>query len=215
MFEDAIVAWAAEAGEPPERLLDAGCGDGINLIGLGEIAGRLGLDIEMHGVDYNPLRVERAAQLPGVRAMIQARLDALPYPDGCFDVVLCNHVIEHITADQAVLQSLRRVTAAGGLLIVGVPNEGCFMGRLRNHLLQRSVLRKTDHVHFYTSGMLSDLVLAPGFSLMRLERSGFLTPHGAAHYVLTATRLGRGLLRRLGSWFPSQSADLILVARRD
>jgi SAM-dependent methyltransferase len=216
IFEEAISQWQKEqsGGKTSPRVLDAGCGDGINILGLGQIAKHLGIAPEIYGVDYNPLRVGRAGDMPGVREVIQARLDDLPYADGFFDVVLCNHVLEHIAEDGPVVRSLRRITAHGGLLIVGVPNEGCLMGRIRNHLLQRSVLRRTDHVHFHTGATISALIRSADFRLVKLERCGFLTPHGAVHYLLTMSRAGRSLLRQLGALFPSQSADLILIARR-
>ena len=216
IFEDAIEQWLKDQRRDvkPLRFLDAGCGDGINLLGLAQIAGHLGIEPEIYGVDYNYLRVDRARKISGVHDAIQARLDELPFPDGFFDLVLCNHVLEHIPEDMPVVKDLRRVTALGGLLIVGVPNEGCLMGQIRNHLLQRSILRQTDHVHFHTERTLSGLILDEDFRLVKVEHYGFLTPHGAVHYLVSMTRLGRYLLRRLGASFPSQSADLILVARR-
>jgi 2-polyprenyl-3-methyl-5-hydroxy-6-metoxy-1,4-benzoquinol methylase len=46
----------------------------------------------------------------------------LPYADGAFDVVVCNHVLEHIFETEAALRELQRVTAPGGVCIVSVPN---------------------------------------------------------------------------------------------
>lgn len=46
----------------------------------------------------------------------------LPYPDGAFEVVVCNHVLEHIFETEAALRELLRVTAPGGFCIVSVPN---------------------------------------------------------------------------------------------
>jgi len=47
---------------------------------------------------------------------------ALPYPDQSFDVVVCNHVLEHIFETECALRELRRVLARDGLCIVSVPN---------------------------------------------------------------------------------------------
>ena len=42
------------------RILDAGCGDGVNLIGLTRILQETGRPFELTGIDLSPLRVERA-----------------------------------------------------------------------------------------------------------------------------------------------------------
>ncbi len=53
----------------------------------------------------------------------------LPYGDGVFDVVVCNHVLEHIFETEFALRELRRVTAPGGCCIVSVPNMANWWSR--------------------------------------------------------------------------------------
>lgn len=51
------------------------------------------------------------------------RLDAqaLPFADGAFDLIICNHVLEHVHQPAAVLREFRRVLADGGMLIAQTP----------------------------------------------------------------------------------------------
>ena len=45
----------------------------------------------------------------------------IPHPDASFDVVLCNHVLEHIPDDLRAMRELRRVLRPGGWAILQVP----------------------------------------------------------------------------------------------
>jgi ubiquinone/menaquinone biosynthesis C-methylase UbiE len=55
--------------------------------------------------------------------------EPLPYPDRTFDLVVCNHVLEHVFETEKTLRDLRRVTAPNGLVILGVPNIGNWYSR--------------------------------------------------------------------------------------
>ncbi len=45
----------------------------------------------------------------------------IPFPDEHFDLVICNHVLEHIPDDAAAMRSIRRVLKHGGRAILQVP----------------------------------------------------------------------------------------------
>ncbi len=130
------------------RVLDAGCGDGNNLVGLQMAADKIGVELEMFAMDYNPLRVKRVKERDLLSSVSCANLLQLPFPDESFDLIVCNHVLEHIPDYMGALNELHRTISKGGLLLLGVPNEGCFLAWLRNHCLQRSILKTTDHVNF-------------------------------------------------------------------
>jgi SAM-dependent methyltransferase len=213
VFEEALASLLSTAAGAPRRILDLGCGDGINLYGLGRMLERNGWRAELVGVDYNPLRLDRAKQLPHVHSLHRAALTALPYADASFDAVLCNQVLEHVERDVAALQEMRRILKPGGLLILGVPNEGCLLARLRNHVLQPSIARTTDHVNFYTDGALAARLREAGFAGWELRRSGFFTPHLVLHYALNRIPAWRTLAEGLGRMFPSQCAELIALCR--
>lgn len=54
-------------------------------------------------------------------ATVQATVLALPFPDGAFDLVLCSHVLEHITDDLGAIKELLRVSTPTGTLLIMVP----------------------------------------------------------------------------------------------
>jgi SAM-dependent methyltransferase len=71
------------------------------------------------------LEQERIDRYPWVRQRLRiVRLDAtaMPFPDDTFDLVVCNHVIEHVPAWETLAQELHRVVRPGGLVYVATPN---------------------------------------------------------------------------------------------
>lgn len=51
----------------------------------------------------------------------QMDLTALPLPDNSFDLILCNHVLEHIPNDRQAMRELYRVLRPSGRAILQVP----------------------------------------------------------------------------------------------
>jgi SAM-dependent methyltransferase len=104
---------------PGTRVLDAGCGTGVE---TGPYAARLGVV----GIDYQREHLAWASGAwPGARFAL-ADLARLPLPDASFDLVVLNQVIEHVLDPAAVVRELARVVAPGGRLLVSTPNYGGF-----------------------------------------------------------------------------------------
>jgi ubiquinone/menaquinone biosynthesis C-methylase UbiE len=97
---------------PNARILDAGCGTGLNLRHLP--AGSVGVDI-------NPRNIELLKQRLPQHTVLEGDVEALPFADGSFGTVLCTEVIEHIPDPSAALAEYRRVLQPGGVLIGSVP----------------------------------------------------------------------------------------------
>src|SRR5688572_10228520 len=101
------------------RVLDAGCGDGRNLVYL------LQRGVTCFGVDRDPAAIAavrlRARQLaPGLpdAHFAVADVQRLPHADGSMDAVICSAVL-HFADDEAhftaMVEELWRVLAPGGL----------------------------------------------------------------------------------------------------
>lgn len=101
------------------RVLDIGCGTG----GLGKILrDRCGTYV---GADYYR-HVLRFAEPEGNRLYTQCNANALPFPDGSFDLILAFDVIEHMEGgwewQQRFMDELRRVLAPLGMVFLTTPN---------------------------------------------------------------------------------------------
>ena len=56
-------------------------------------------------------------------ADVKADICDLPFKDNSYDVILCNHVLEHIPDDKKAMQELYRVLKPGGMGIFQIPQD--------------------------------------------------------------------------------------------
>lgn len=101
------------------RVLDLACGEGYGAGLLGESAG------EVVGVDRSPEAVAHANARYGSERVrfLAADASALPLPDDRFDVVVSFETIEHLAAQEAMLDEFRRVLRPDGLLLLSSPDR--------------------------------------------------------------------------------------------
>jgi ubiquinone/menaquinone biosynthesis C-methylase UbiE len=105
---------------PGARVLDAGCGEGVLSI-LMRQRGAL-----VTGVDYSAPNIEAArryAEKAGLEGdgltFLQGDAEHLPFEDDAFDLVVSNHVLEHLPDFRQGAREIRRVTK--GPALIGVP----------------------------------------------------------------------------------------------
>jgi 2-polyprenyl-3-methyl-5-hydroxy-6-metoxy-1,4-benzoquinol methylase len=88
--------------------------------------------------------------------MVTGTLEDASYPDAFFDVIVINHVLEHVTAPIKLLGEAHRILKDDGMLVVGVPNIGSIMARImRERWLS---LRPEEHIWHFTPNTLRRLL---------------------------------------------------------
>ena len=122
-FVPALFAqWAPVVAEaagirPGERVLDVACGTGAL---TAAVAGRVGPDGAVVGLDLNPEMLEVARRKSPRIDWREAPAEALPFPDATFDAVVSQFGLMFFTDRAAALGEMWRVLRPGGRLAVAV-----------------------------------------------------------------------------------------------
>lgn len=108
--------WAAQRGG---RILDYGCGAG-QIVGLMLDRGldAYGCDVFYEGGDYTKDIPER------LQHRIFRMTDRAPFPDGHFDCVVSNQVLEHVPNLDRTASDIARVLRTGGVALTLFPDRG-------------------------------------------------------------------------------------------
>jgi SAM-dependent methyltransferase len=172
------VALAAVREAAPQKVLEVGCGEG-------ELAERMQreLGVELVAVDQSPRMVE-LAQARDVDARV-GDVQALPFPDGSFDVAVAAWVLFHVPDLERGLAELARVLRPGGRL-VAVTNY-------RDHLLEMFALAGAERFELTFGGEDGEELLSRHFAhVERREANGTVTLHDAEvvrDYLRSSERL--------------------------
>lgn len=108
-----------------------------------------------------------SADLNSPMADIQMDITDIKQSDDTYDVIICNHVLEHINDDSRAMTELFRVLKKGGFAILQVPISYSIEKTLEDSSIKRPedrelVYGQRDHVRIYGSDYK-----------LRLEKAGF------------------------------------------
>lgn len=123
------------------RLLELGCGLGIALVDIAGFDRKIGLEYGLNTIQI--AREHKDANTEFVNGDAQH----LPFRAESFEVVISQHMLEHIPNDQQVIDECHRVLKRGGELIVFVA------GRLsekssREEFIKKEI-KKWGHFQYY------------------------------------------------------------------
>lgn len=107
-------------------------------------------------------RFEKQANLDYITADIESPLakvkmdiHAIPFPENHFDVVFCNHVLEHVQDDAQAMRELYRVLKPGGWgicqipLFFPLPDKTIEDPSIKDPADREKVFGQSDHVRLY------------------------------------------------------------------
>lgn len=150
-----------------KKVLEIGCGNGNFRINCSD-------DCEYWGVEPNPEAAAKAEQqltrvLLGFYEDVHERL-----PDGYFDLIVCNDVIEHLPDHEVFLKKIKSKLATNGVLIGSVPNIR-FLPYLLSLLCAKDwryedsgVLDRT-HLRFFTEKSLKQTFIDAGYDIEKFS----------------------------------------------
>jgi SAM-dependent methyltransferase len=157
--------------QPGERALDAACGTGVVARAA---AARVGATGGVTAVDLNPGMLEVARTVSGEAgrsiAWREGKLEALPFADRAFDVVLCQQGLQFCPDKAAAVSELRRVLRDGGRLALSVwrdirhfPYMLAITGALADHVGAEAGQRMSAPCSFGSADALRDVMKQGGF----------------------------------------------------
>ncbi|MBM3572367.1 MAG: class I SAM-dependent methyltransferase [Alphaproteobacteria bacterium] len=143
------------SGAASGAVLDAGCGTGGWMAGLGRLLPGLG---DIVGIDFDPLAATFARDKSG-RPVSVASVNQLPFADGAFAIIFSVDVLSHDGVDERrALAEMHRCLAPGGALVINLPAYDW---------LHSAHDERVQQHRRYTRGRLLALLRGAGFSRMR------------------------------------------------
>ncbi len=120
-------------------------------------------------VAAGPARYIKCDLFPNSAEVERVNIQAIPYPDNAFDLVIANHVLEHVKEDARALEEVWRILKPGGHAILQTPfsaklHETWSDAGIDDDLTRLQAYGQEDHVrlfgrtifdHFKAVGFLS------------------------------------------------------------
>ena len=121
-------------------------------------------------------------------ADVKADICNLPFDDNSFNVVFCNHVLEHIMDDTKAMQELYRVLKKGGFGIFQIPQdlsrEKTFEDNIITNRRERAeIFGQYDHVRVYGRDYFNKL-RSVGFEVDEIDYTKKITREKLERYCL-------------------------------
>lgn len=121
-------------------------------------------------------------------ADVKADICNLPFEDNSFDVIFCNHVLEHIPDDTKAMQELYRVLKPSGMAILQIPQD---LNRavtfaddtITDQKKRAEIFGQYDHVRIYGRDYF-DKLRSIGFEVIEEDYTNKIAPELVEKYCL-------------------------------
>jgi len=121
-------------------------------------------------------------------ADVKADICDLPFKDNSYDVIFCNHVLEHIPDDTKAMQELYRVLKPNGMAILQIPQDLNRANTFEDDSITDKVERakifgQYDHVRIYGRDYFNKLRTI-GFKVEEVDYTASLSKEKISEYCL-------------------------------
>ncbi len=121
-------------------------------------------------------------------ADVKADICNLPFKDNSFDVIFCNHVLEHIKDDTKAMQELYRVLRPKGMGIFQVPQDLNRRTTFEDNTItdkkeRTKIFGQYDHIRVYGQDYFNKL-RSVGFTVNEVDYTQKITPKLLEQYCL-------------------------------
>jgi SAM-dependent methyltransferase len=121
-------------------------------------------------------------------ADVKADICNLPFDDNSFDVIFCNHVLEHISDDTKAMQELFRVMRKGGFGIFQIPQDISRITTFEDDSItdkkeRAKIFGQYDHVRIYGKDYFNKL-RSIGFKVDEIDYTQKIAPDKLERFCL-------------------------------
>ena len=121
-------------------------------------------------------------------ADVKADICNLPFEDNSYDVILCNHVLEHIPDDTKAMHELFRVLKPGGMGIFQIPQDLKRAETFEDNSItdkkeRAKIFGQYDHVRIYGRDYF-DKLRSIGFKVEEVDYTAILSSEEITKYCL-------------------------------
>jgi len=149
-------------------LLDVGSGEGFSLKYFDDLGWECtGLDFSSAGIKKNNPDQERLL----IQGDIYENLTQIMNDDKKFDLILLDHVLEHVIEPFELLESLNKIISDDGVLVVEVPNDFSLFQKYlldNNHIDREFWVVLPDHLSYFNKNGLTSLANAAGWKVNKV-----------------------------------------------
>lgn len=126
-------------------------------------------------------------------ADVKADICDLPFKDNEFDVVFCNHVLEHIPDDEKAMQELYRVLKKGGFGIFQIPQDLSRTTTFEDDSItdkkeRAEIFGQYDHVRVYGRDYF-DRLRTVGFKVDEIDYTKKIAPEKLERFCLMKSEI--------------------------
>jgi 2-polyprenyl-3-methyl-5-hydroxy-6-metoxy-1,4-benzoquinol methylase len=137
---------------PGKRLLEIGIGSGSFL----QAARTQGFEVT--GCDLSKAICERVTHTYGIP--LHCKPISAIEGNGCFDVIVMNHVLEHVNEPISFLHDVLRLLSPNGIAHIAVPNVACWEAKLSGWTSYEPY-----HLTYFTPNTLQKTIIASGLTV--------------------------------------------------
>ncbi len=136
----------------------------------------------MDNLDYTTTDLESPI------ADVKADICNLPFENDTYDIIFCNHVLEHIPNDTKAMQELYRILKKGGMAILQIPQDLSRLTTFEDDSItdkkeRAKIFGQYDHVRIYGRDYF-DKLRSIGFTVDEVDYTANLSEEEIEKYCL-------------------------------
>lgn len=109
------------------------------------------------------------------------------FADNVFDLVIANHILEHILDYEKAISEIFRVLCPGGVAILQTPYTELLVNNFEDAGIDTGELRdffygQDDHVRIFSKKKLTDCIKSAGFKFIKFDHKEFFNSNESFYY---------------------------------